>query len=251
MTAASFRDIKQLSAYLDGELSQAERARLESRIARDAGLSAALDELRTTRALLRHMPRRGAPHSFTLTPKMAGLRPPLPRAVPVLRFASVVAALLLFVSFAGNLLGPITMAAQAPAPQELAPAYGGGVGGGPAETAPEVTDKGLVFEATSTPEANALLAPAPMLEATLEATPVPGTPTLEQPTPTGEIAVLEQPIIPLSAPKTMPEEKVKPPFSLSPMQISLLSLAVILGFAAFLLRWRTNRAFTRKVKSQK
>jgi hypothetical protein len=247
MTAASFRDVERLSAYLDGELSQAERARLESRFARDAGLSAALDELRTTRALLRRTPRRRAPRSFTLTPKMAGLRPPQPRAVPVLRFASVVATLLLFVTFAGNLLGPIALGAQAPSPQKMAPAYGGGVGGGPAENATEATDKGLVIEATSTPEANALLAPAPMLEAT----PLPEARTLEQPTPTPEIAVLEQPAIPPSVPQTMPEEKVKPSFSLSPLQIALLALALILGCATFLLRWQTNRAFAKKVKSQK
>ena len=246
MTASSFRDVERLSAYLDGELSQAERARLESRLARDVGLSAALDELRATRALLRRTSRRRAPRSFTLTPKMAGLRPPLPRAVPVLRFASVLATLLLFVTFAGNLLGPIALGAQAPAPQKMAPAYGGGVGGGPAENATEATDKGLVIEATSTSEANALLAPAPMLEATplLEAR------TLEQPTPTPEILTLEQPIPP-SVPQTMPEEKVKPPFSLSPLQIALLALAVILGGVAFLLRWQTNRAFAKKVKSQK
>ena len=243
MTAASFRDVERLSAYLDGELSQAERARLESRLARDAGLSAALDELRATRALLRRTLRRRAPRNFTLTPKMAGLRPPLPNAVPVLRLASVFATLLLFVSFAGNLLGPIALGAQAPAPQEIAPAYGGGVGGGPAETAPAVTNKGLVIEATSTPEANALLAPAPMLEAT----PMPEARTLEQPTSTPEILTLEQPIPP-SAPQTIPEEKVKPPFSLSPLQIALLALAVILGGAAFLLRWQTIRAFSNKVK---
>ncbi len=246
MTAASFRDVERLSAYLDGELSQAERARLESRLARDAGLSAALDELRATRALLRRTPRRRAPRNFTLTPKMAGLRPPLPRAIPVLRLASVLATLLLFATFAGNLLGPITMGAQASAPQEMAPAYGGGVGGGPAENATAATDKGFAIEATKTPEANALLAPAPMPEAT----PVPGARTLEQPTPTPEILTLEQPIPP-SAPQTMPEEEVKPPFSLSQLQIALLALAVILGGVAFLLRWQTNRAFAKKVKSKK
>jgi len=243
MTAASFRDVERLSAYLDGELSQAERARLESRLARDAGLPAALDELRATRALLRRTPRRRTPRSFTLTPKMAGLRPPLPRAVPVLRLASVLATLLLFVTFAGNLLGPIALGAQAPAPQEMAPAYGGGVGGGPGENATAATDKGFAIEATPTPEANALLAPAPMLEAT----PMPEARTLEQPTSTPEILTLEQPIPP-SAPQTMPEEEVKPPFSLSPLQIALLALAVILGSAAIILPWQANRTFAKNAK---
>jgi hypothetical protein len=49
----------------------------------------------------------------------------------------------------------------------------------------------------------------------------------------------------------MPEEKVKPPFSLSPLQIALLALAVILGGVAFLLRLQANRAFAKKVRSWK
>jgi hypothetical protein len=243
MTAASFRDVERLSAYLDGELSQAERTRLESRLAREAGLSAALDELRATRSLLRRTPRRRAPRSFTLTPKMAGLRPPLPRAVPVFRLASVLATLLLFATFAGNLLGPIALGAQAPAPQEMASTYGGGIGGGPAENATAATDKGFAIEATPTPEANTLLAPAPMLAAT----PMPEARTFEQPTSTPEILTLEQPIPP-SAPQTMPEEEVKPPFSLSPLQIALLALAVILGSAAIILHWQANRTFAKNAK---
>ena len=231
MTATSFRDIEQLSAYLDGELSQAERARLESRIKADAGLRAALEELRQARTLLRRTPQRGAPRNFTLTPKMAGLRPPLPRAFPVLRLASAVATLLLFITFAGELLGPIALGAQAPAPQVMAPAYGGGVGGGPAENTPAATDKGGAVEATPTPEVNALLAP----EAMPEATPAPEARTLEQP-------------VPPPAPLTPEENAAKPPFTLSPLQIALLALAVILGGSAFLLRWQTSRAFAKNVK---
>jgi len=227
MTATSFRDIEQLSAYLDGELSQAERARLESRIKADAGLRAALEELRQARTLLRRTPQRGAPRNFTLTPKMAGLRPPLPRAFPVLRLASAVATLLLFITFAGELLGPIALGAQAPALPVMAPAYGGG----PAENTPAATDKGGAVEATPTPEVNALLAP----EAMPEATPAPEARTLEQP-------------VPPPAPLTPEENAAKPPFALSPLQIALLAQTVILGGSAFLLRWQTSRAFAKNVK---
>jgi len=276
MTAASFRDVERLSAYLDGELSQAERARLESRLARDVGLSAALDELRATRALLRRTPRRRAPRSFTLTPKMAGLRPPLPRAVPVLRLASVLATLLLFVTFAGELLGSIAMGAQAPAPQEMASEYGGGVGGGPAENATAAADKGLVLEATPTLEANALLAPAPQemtpaygggvgggpVENTAEATEqnitAEATPTSEivaslapqatlEATPVPEARTLEQPAPP-SVPPVPEERAAKPPFGLSPLQIALLALAIVLGGVAILIGWQTRRAFEKNVK---
>jgi hypothetical protein len=258
MTALSFRDVEQLSVYLDGELSQAERARLESRIKADAGLRAALEELRQARTLLRRTPQRGAPRNFTLTPKMAGLRSPLPRAFPVLRLASAVATLLLFITFAGELLGPIALGAQAPVPQVMAPAYGGGptenapaatdkggaveatltpevmvpaYGGGPAENTPAATDKGGAVEATPTPEVNALLAPKAMPEAT----PAPEARTLEQP-------------VPPPAPPTPEENAARTPFTLSPLQIALLALAVILGGSAFLLRWQTNRAFAKNVK---
>jgi hypothetical protein len=71
--------------------------------------------------------------------------------------------------------------------------------------------------------------------------------TLEQPTSTPEILTLEQPIPP-SAPQTMPEEEVKPPFSLSPLQIALLALAVILGSAAIILHWQANRTFAKNAK---
>jgi hypothetical protein len=294
MTATSFRDVEQLSAYLDGELSQAERARLKSRLARDPGLSAALEELRQARTLLRRTPQRGAPRNFTLTPKMAGLRPPLPRAFPVLRLSSAVATLLLFITFAGELLGPIALGAQAPAPQVMAPAYGGGVGGGPAENAPAATDKGGVVEAIPTPQ---VMAPAygggpaentpaatdkgGAVEATstpevmapayggggpaentpvatdkggaVEATPTPEVNALLAPeampeaTPALEARTLEQPVPP-PAPLTPEENAAKPPFTLSPLQIALLALAVILGGSAFLLRWQTSRAFAKNVK---
>ena len=81
----------------------------------------------------------------------------------------------------------------------------------------------------------------------LEATPMPEARTLEQPTSTPEILTLAQPIPP-SASQTMPEEEVKPPFSLSPLQIALLALAVILGSAAIILRWQANRTFAKNTK---
>jgi len=265
MTATSFRDVERLSAYLDGELSRAERARLEARIARDVGLSAALDELRAARALLRRTPRRRVPRNFMLTPKMAGLRPPLPRAVPALRWATVVTTLFLFLTFAGNLVGSISFGASAPAPQAMVPAYEGGVGGGPAESATEAAaDKSLIIEATATPEANALLVPAPQemtpayggggpAENTAEATPtseiaaaLAPQPTLEA-TPAPEARTLEQPAPP-SVPPAAEERAAKPPFSLSPVQLALLGLALGLGVLAFLVRWFSDRSFAKNVK---
>ncbi|HVN16624.1 MAG TPA: hypothetical protein VMT73_12840, partial [Anaerolineales bacterium] len=129
MTSPSFRDVEQLSAYLDGKLSQADSTRLEARLKSDPNLHAIMDDLSQTRALLRKLPSRRAPRNFTLTPKMAGVKPPLPRAYPVLRFATSAASVLLVFSFATNALTP-RFAAAAPAPMA---AYG--MGGGGAEAA--------------------------------------------------------------------------------------------------------------------
>ena len=66
----SFRDLKKLSAYLDGELKDSARKKLESRIARDPELAAALDDLRLSRTVLRRTPQRRVPRNFTISPQM-------------------------------------------------------------------------------------------------------------------------------------------------------------------------------------
>ncbi len=151
MTTPSFRDVEQLSASLDGQLSQADKTRLETRLQSDPALAAALADLRQTRAILRRTPKRRLPRNFTLTPKMAGIRPPVPRAVPALSWASAV-ALLLFVGTLGtNLLGQLSFGAGAPmlaaAPMSN---EGTGIGGGPAATQPPVTDNTQVIPTAET-----------------------------------------------------------------------------------------------------
>src|SRR5512138_196575 len=99
----SNRDYEQLSAYIDGQLAQSERRRLEERIHNQPELQNALDELTQTRALIRQAPRRHAPRSFTLTPEMIGeanLRRKRSRGwnfnlFPILSFTSALAALAL------------------------------------------------------------------------------------------------------------------------------------------------------------
>ncbi|HOF19238.1 MAG TPA: zf-HC2 domain-containing protein, partial [Phycisphaerae bacterium] len=54
----------ELSAYLDGELGEAQRKRVEAALADDAKLRAELDSLRRTRELLRALPRARAPEGF-------------------------------------------------------------------------------------------------------------------------------------------------------------------------------------------
>ncbi|HEY3474315.1 MAG TPA: hypothetical protein VGK56_06865 [Anaerolineales bacterium] len=137
------RDIELLSSYLDGQLKPSDTARLEARLSSDPDLRAVLDDLRSTRGLLRRLPMRKAPRNFTLTPKMVGKNPPLPRTYPAFRFVTALASLLLFFTFGLNFLAP-QMASQSPA-------FGMGGGG-----APEI----LPSEAPAMPESAATEAPA-------------------------------------------------------------------------------------------
>jgi anti-sigma factor RsiW len=128
----NFRDIEQLSSYLDGQLSPSESTRLESRIASDPELASAYNDIRAARSILRKLPSRKAPRNFTLTRQMVGLKPPLPRSYSFFRFSTAFATVLLMCTFATNLIAPnISLGASAPAPvaQE---SYS--VGGGPAAT---------------------------------------------------------------------------------------------------------------------
>jgi len=152
------RDLELLSAYLDGQLKPSESARLETRLNSDPQLASVLTDLRATRNLLRKLPARKAPRNFTLTRKMVGQNPPLPRAYPWFRFASALATLLLFFSFGVNTVGR-QMASQAPG-------FGMGGGGG----AEESTE---LFSAQEAPAAAATEAPAETEAPILEMAPMP------------------------------------------------------------------------------
>lgn len=116
---ASSRDVEKLSAYLDGQLKTSEKARLESRLKSEPELASALNDLRQARRILRQLPQRRAPRNFTLTPTMVGQKPPMPGTYPVFRFASVLAAVLLFFTFATNFMSPRLAPAVATVPFEV------------------------------------------------------------------------------------------------------------------------------------
>ena len=107
------RDLELLSAYLDGQLKPSDSTRLEARLQTDPQLVSVLTDLRATRSLLRKLPQRRAPRNFTLTRKMVGQNPPLPRTYPVFRFATALATLLFVFSFGVNTVGR-QLASQAP-----------------------------------------------------------------------------------------------------------------------------------------
>jgi len=137
------RDIELLSSYLDGQLSSADSTRLEARLRTDPDLRSVLQDLRGARSVLRQLPMRKAPRNFTLTPKMVGKNPPLPRSYPAFKFAASLATILLFFTYALNVLGP-QLAAQ--------PAVFGMGGGG----APDTT-----FESAAAAEPPAAATEAP------------------------------------------------------------------------------------------
>ncbi len=145
------RDLELLSSYLDGQLTPSASARLESRLKSDGRLASTLDDLRAARTLLRQLPKRRAPRNFTLTRKMVGLNPPLPRSYPAFRFATVVATLLFFFTFGVNALAP-----------QLAQMSPFGTGGGAPEifsAAPAATEAPAFEQAEAATEAPATEAP--------------------------------------------------------------------------------------------
>ena len=120
----STRDYEIISAYLDGQLSESDRSRLEERMRANSELRNAMEEMGRTRALLRMAPRRHAPRNFTLTRSMVGEKPEARRGsfrlFPAFSFASALATLALVFSLlfelSPMLAGSRTMApAAAPA----------------------------------------------------------------------------------------------------------------------------------------
>lgn len=185
----NFRDIEQLSSYLDGQLNPSDSARIESRISSDPELASVYNDLRAARGILRKLPARKAPRNFTLTRQMVGLKPPVPKSYPFFRLSSAFATILLMLTFAANYAVPRMTVATAPA------GSGGGCdpcglggGGGPEsfnlEALPAATEAPAVaadsFAITEAPAATE--APALAEEPATTETPAP------EPMPTMDLA---------------------------------------------------------------
>jgi len=240
----SFRDVEKLSAYLDGQLKPSEAERLESRIKTDPELASILKDLRQTRSLLRQLPQRRTPRNFTLTPKMVGQKPPLPRAYPTFRFATVLATLLLFITFATNFMAPRLDRVAAPYPYGVG---GSGGGGREPETMLESVPAETEESAMAEPVAPELPAPLPSKE----------KPSVEdsdrlQPTPESSLksGVQEAPTVDAFAqqmPEQEPESSPARPISV-PIQIALAVIAAASALVAFILHYTAIRKWRAKVK---
>jgi anti-sigma factor RsiW len=163
------RDLELLSAYLDGQLKPSESARLESRLQTDPQLASVLTDLRATRNLLRKLPARKAPRNFTLTRKMVGQNPPLPRAYPWFRLTTALATLLFIFSFGLNTVSR-QMASQTQG-------FGMGVGGADTELFSAEEAPAAAPAATEAPALEMLPAPTLMPTETADSARIVDTPT--------------------------------------------------------------------------
>ena len=237
MTAPSSRALEQLSAYLDGQLSQSSRTRLETRIHSDLAMANALEELRQTRAFLRRTPHRRAPRNFTLTPGMAGIHPPVPPLVPALSWASAVAMLFFIFTLAAGLVGQLSLGmATAVSLNAAAPRVSGAGPLAAATAAPAIMAPEVAASATAAPLGGGSSNQPPVDQTGLP------TPTEEtsimavvQATPPGEARVDQSPLGPKA-----------PPGSANPWLFFWPGLAVLLGALAILALWLNKRSFQRK-----
>jgi hypothetical protein len=170
----SERDLDRLSAYLDGQLPPGEKAALEARLGREAGLSETLDGLRQARAALRSLPPVRPPRNFTLTPEMAGVRPRR-AGYPALRLATALATMAFLVVSGIDVVSRIPFnfapgaAAPAPAEQFMLEAQ-------PQSEAP-AEEEGAQVERSAAAEAPTL-APQPFAQDALAPTEEPPSETL-------------------------------------------------------------------------
>lgn len=230
MKTLSFHDAECLSAYLDGQLSRAERARLEKRLSSNPELAAALADLRQARTMLRRTPQRRAPRNFTLTPKMAGIKPPVPRLVPALSWASAVAALAFLFTLGTNLVGNLSFGIAAP----MMAAAPSGMGGGGAPDTAQAEAYGIGGGPTATP--------LPMMSMNAQETPVVEAPAMLAPedTPPADTRSAN----PATSAQKAGQEPVKIWLYIWP------GLALVLICAALLIRWINQLAFKKRLSKK-
>ena len=112
----SSKDLIQISAYLDGELSEREKTKFEKRLQTEDNLKLALQDLHQTKQLIRKLPPKKAPYNFTITQSMAeSLSNPFKQLIRVFSYTSaasfLVAIVLFFMNLTPNLMN---MSAAAP-----------------------------------------------------------------------------------------------------------------------------------------
>jgi hypothetical protein len=129
------QDFDQLSAYIDNQLSPAEKARLEARLEREPDLQTTLADLRLTRRMLRSLPTLKPPRNFTLSRAHAQVAArPRFQLFPALRLATALAGLAFVFVLAVDLLivrgsGGVAAPAMEQALKSAEPTEAGAAGG--------------------------------------------------------------------------------------------------------------------------
>ena len=173
------------SAYLDGRVTDAERAFVERHLEVCVDCARHLTTLRATVAAVREMPRFHAPRSFALPRSMAKQSQIAPWLYPFLRAATAVAAFLFALTVAGDLflrssltastpvaLAPTSVVMQSEALRSAQPATAPAVASAPQASAPLATQPKLEMAVpdTATPSiaAAAKMAPPALAEPPVE-----------------------------------------------------------------------------------
>ena len=110
------RDYELISAYLDNQLSSKDRAIFEQRLKANPELEKELNEISSTRLMLRSLPKQRAPRNYFVAAQAVRARPTL-RLAPIFGIVSAVASVLLALVIFGSTLVPSTQpVAMAPQP---------------------------------------------------------------------------------------------------------------------------------------
>ena len=224
-----FHDIEQISAYLDGQLSPSESARLESRLQSDSELASAYDDIRSSRSILHKLPSRKAPRNFTLTRKMVGLKPPVPRNYFTFKFATTFATILFAITVVVNSLSP-RLAFVGAFSYGSGGGCTGGCGGGPETVFQQPMAAVATASTDDAPAAEMVPAPTQQFESAADAAGnserATETPTTKEPaaeSPSQSSAQNEAPVIPVA------------------WQISLLFIIVIGALGLFVMNQSAKR----------
>ncbi len=182
----SARELRLLTAYLDGELPPGQAARVAQRVAADPAWQEAYAAMLAVKQGLRDLPRHRAPRAFTL-PAAAATRQRIGGLQRAYRWASAAALLLLLFVFAGDFLTHhMLLSAAPPPPQALSAAPA------PAERPAAESAKAAEGAATPTAPPQPRAFALPREENALQATPTPTIP----PTPMTATAPLPPPAAP-------------------------------------------------------
>jgi hypothetical protein len=152
---------------------------------------------------------------------MAGIRPPIPRLVPVLSWASAVAMVLFVFTLGTSLVGQTASGVAAP----MVAAAPRGLGGGPAAAATMAPV--IAAPATQLPATDQTILATPSAEAFAMSVPEAASPSANGAVPSPLIS------------KTLPRP-------LNPWELIWPGLAVLLGAASILVLWLNKRTFQRK-----